>query len=219
MPRSGRRRSFRCTTRLVTDWRSESRRRPSATSRDFSSRRAPGTGLPLYSARTMDCASRSPSSPPMNSTAYFLRPVSTTRSSPATARSRIVAVTPFSGCPTRSAASIALTPSGGSYCAMIVPRPGWSRHRAMRSTMAASMASTANAAATAPAIAAGDAQNESSRGSKVPGAKPTATVRFSYGPIVNASATTAGGAESVVASDSHGVRGSASSRDSRRWRR
>ena len=64
---------------------------------------------------------------------------------------------------------MALMPSGGSYCAMIVPRPGWSRQRRTRSTMAASMARPAKTAATAPAMAAGDAPNESSRGSKVPG--------------------------------------------------
>ena len=71
--------------------------------------------------------------------------------------------------------------------------------------MAAIMARPAKTAASPPAMAAGDAQNESSRGSNVPGSKPTATVRFSYGPSVKASATTTGGAASVVVSDSHGV--------------
>ncbi len=110
-------------------------------------------------------------------------------------------MTPLPAWPARSAASIALSPAGGSYCAMIVPRPGWLRQRTMRSTMAVSMASSASAAPTAPVIAAADAPNDSSRGSKVPSRNATANERFSNGPSAAASATTAGGS---TTSESHG---------------
>ena len=203
-PRSGLRRRPLATTRFVTFCRIARRRLASVGSIDFSSRRAPGTGPPLKSADTTERASASPTSPPTNSTAYRLRPVSTIRSSPATARSRIVAVTPLAACPTRSADTMALT-SGGSYWAMIVPRPGWSRQRMTRIAIATIIATTATTAPTAPVIAAADAPNDSSRGSNVPDTNPAAIVRFSYGPMAVVSATMTRGTESAVVSDSHGV--------------
>ena len=64
--------------------------------------------------------------------------------------------------------------------------------------------SAASAAAAEP-IAAGDEVNRSSRGSNVPGSKPTAIVRFWYGPSAAAWATSTAGAAGSTCSASHDV--------------
>ena len=96
-------------------------------------------------------------------------------------------------------------PLGGSYSATMMPRPGWSRHRTARVTTAVIAIRSARIAAIAEVMAAGDEGNRSSPGFEGSGRKPTASVRFSYGPSAEAWATSAGSAPASTLSSSHGV--------------
>jgi hypothetical protein len=74
------------------------------------------------------------------------------------------------------------TPSGGSYCATIVPRPGASDRRRRRSTRAPATAASASSAPASDSAGHGAARNDESRAVKVPRSKPIERLRPSRGP-------------------------------------
>ncbi len=114
----------------------------------------------------------------------FPRPPSRSRirTAPRTARSSRSAVVARAAFPEMTEETSTPTPSGGSYWATIVPRPGASDRRRRRSTRAPAAAASASSAPASDSPGQGAARNDESRGVNVPGSNPMLKLRFSRGP-------------------------------------